>query len=61
MKNIRSKIKELNWFGFIIVFLLCSLGACLNENVTGLEDWLVLMIFIGFPISLLVLIMSKRL
>lgn len=60
MKNIRNKIKKLNWSGFVIVFLLCSLGAIINENVSNIQEWLVLMILIGLPISILVLFLGRE-
>lgn len=56
----RSKIKGLNWFGFIIVLLLCSLGAMINENVSNIQEWLVLMGLIGLPISILILFLGKE-
>lgn len=52
-------LKCLNWKGFLIVLLLCMIGALVNENVTNFSEWLLIVILFGIPISMCVLFIDK--
>lgn len=63
MRKIFNKIKDftksLNWFGAIIVFVLCALGAISNKNVTNFMEWAFLILIVGLPFSIIILFIGR--
>lgn len=55
-----KKIKTLNWVGFVIVLLLCSLAAMLNKNVNSITEWGLLTTLFGFPVATFFLIAGRK-
>ena len=59
MKKLLNYLSKLNWKGFLIAFLVCAFGGGLNDNITSIEEWFILILIIALPFSLLVLIIGK--
>lgn len=56
----KEKLKKLNWLGFTVIMVISFAGAIANKNVTNIYEWLVLVLFIGFPVALFFLWMGRK-
>ena len=53
-------LSKLNWSGFIFMWLLCMIGATSNENVNSIQQWALLVVVFGVPISAFFLFAGKE-
>ena len=56
----KMNLKQLNWQGAILIFVLCGLGVLSNANTHSFFDWTFLTLLIGLPISIIILFVGKK-
>jgi cytochrome c oxidase subunit IV len=60
MKRFKAYLKKLNWYGFVVVMLICMAGAPINKCIHSIIEWLFLVVIIGIPFLLLFLFIGKE-
>lgn len=55
-----KSLSKLNWFGFFIVLLICTVGAVANKNINSFTEGMVIIAVFGLPCSVFVLFAGRK-